>query len=81
MNNVDRKKQLLDHLVASRQMFIKLLVLVKWGSQALEMQRCYSIVDVLREQNDVFRRAADSLYDMHTSLSAGKCVFSSSILP
>ena len=75
MNNVDRKKRFLEYLVETRQMFIKLLVLVKWGSHAVEMQRCYNIVDSLREQNDVFRHVADTLHGVHLGLASVKYVF------
>lgn len=67
-NNVDRKLSILDFLVRSRQMYVKLLALVKWSSDAGEIHQSTSMQEVLLRQDNLFRTVADNLYEMHGGL-------------
>lgn len=73
MNNVDRKKAVLEHLLRTRQTFIKVLVLVKWSAHAIDLQRCHNVVDVLHQHEVTFPSAADSLYGVYRQVLSVKC--------
>jgi hypothetical protein len=40
MSDQERKRHILDHIVQTRQAFIRFLVLVQWAKNADEIQRC-----------------------------------------
>ncbi|KAJ3066738.1 Mediator of RNA polymerase II transcription subunit 14, partial [Quaeritorhiza haematococci] len=70
MSDVDRKKNILNYSVFTRQQFIKLLVMVRWAKKAKDFQQCTNIHAFIDHQDFCFAKAADDLFRIHQEMRA-----------
>ncbi|EGG19413.1 putative mediator complex subunit 14 [Cavenderia fasciculata] len=60
-SDIERKKQLVDYLDATREKFLKLLVLLKWSQHVSTLTKANEIIEMLNKEDNYFRDAADHL--------------------
>ncbi|KAG2180765.1 hypothetical protein INT44_003772 [Umbelopsis vinacea] len=72
MSEVDKKRSILYYTTNARKQFVKLLVLLKWASNAQNIQTCQNIMAFLSNQNKVFQDTVDYLHKIHTELPAAR---------
>ncbi|XP_037511801.1 mediator of RNA polymerase II transcription subunit 14 [Rhipicephalus sanguineus] len=59
--DVERKIEIVQFASSTRQLFVRLLALVKWAASAAKVEKCASIVGFLDKQNMLFVETADIL--------------------
>ncbi|XP_064456763.1 mediator of RNA polymerase II transcription subunit 14-like isoform X2 [Ornithodoros turicata] len=59
--DVERKMEIVQFASTTRQLFVRLLALVKWASSAAKVEKCAAIVAFLDKQNLLFVETADIL--------------------
>ncbi|RKP08996.1 mediator complex subunit MED14-domain-containing protein [Thamnocephalis sphaerospora] len=72
MSDSERKRHMLDHVVQTRQAFVRLLVLVQWARNADEIQRCQDVLGHLRRLSEQFGGAVHTLWTLHQTFSRAK---------
>lgn len=59
--DVERKIEIVQFASSTRQLFVRLLALVKWAASATKVEKCAAIVGFLDKQNLLFVETADIL--------------------
>lgn len=59
--DVERKIEIVQFASSTRQLFVRLLALVKWAASATKVEKCAAIVGFLDKQNMLFVETADIL--------------------
>ncbi|KAM3579891.1 mediator complex subunit [Umbelopsis sp. WA50703] len=72
MSEVEKKRLILYYATNARKQFVKVLVLLKWASNAQNIQTCQNIMAFLSNQNKVFQDTVDYLHKIHTELPAAR---------
>ncbi|ORY98525.1 mediator complex subunit MED14-domain-containing protein [Syncephalastrum racemosum] len=71
-SDVEKKRQILQHVTFYRKQILKLQVLVKWAEDANDIQMCQNIMAFLANQNQVFRDTTHFLHKIHSELPAAR---------
>lgn len=58
---MERKIEIVTFVNRTKQLFIRLLALVKWASSASKVEKCSNIVSFLDKQSSLFIETADIL--------------------
>ncbi|KAG5519529.1 hypothetical protein PMAC_001683 [Pneumocystis sp. 'macacae'] len=69
MNNVMKKRTILEYLLSTKRQMIKLYVLVKWAHSSEEVRRCIDIVAFLQGQKNCFLNLIHALKKVADQLS------------
>ncbi|KAK4703340.1 mediator of RNA polymerase II transcription subunit 14, partial [Phenoliferia sp. Uapishka_3] len=67
-----RKRKIVDYVLQTRRQILKLLVLVRWSSEADNVAKCMNIIGFLGRQNLEFDRAVNSLTEVKTMLAGAR---------
>ncbi|CAG5131331.1 unnamed protein product [Candidula unifasciata] len=62
--DMDRKIEIFQFASRTRQLFVRLLALVKWANSASKVDKCVDICNFLEQQSMFFVETADSLHKM-----------------
>ena len=62
--DMERKIEIVSFASRTRQLFVRLLALVKWAGSASKVDKCANIVNFLDRQSDLFIETADILSKM-----------------
>lgn len=62
--DMERKIEIVQFASRTRQLFVRLLALVKWAGSASKVDKCANIVNFLDRQSDLFIETADILSKM-----------------
>ena len=63
-SDLERKIEIVTFVNRTKQLFIRLLALVKWAGSASKVEKCSTIVSFLEKQSDLFIETADILAKM-----------------
>ncbi|CAD5113207.1 DgyrCDS2394 [Dimorphilus gyrociliatus] len=63
-SDIDRKVDIIEFASRSRNVFIRLLALVKWANSASKVEKCGAIMQFLNQQSNFFVDSADNLARM-----------------
>ncbi|ORY89721.1 mediator complex subunit MED14-domain-containing protein [Leucosporidium creatinivorum] len=67
-----RKRAIVDYVLQTRRQILKLLVLVRWSSEAENLAKCMNIIGFLGRQNDEFDNSITSLTSVKSQLSQAR---------
>ncbi|KAL8292356.1 hypothetical protein RQP46_001822 [Phenoliferia psychrophenolica] len=68
----ERKRKIVDYVLQTRRQILKLLVLVRWSSEADNVAKCMNIIGFLARQNFEFDHTVDSLTEVKTMLAGAR---------
>ncbi|XP_064090575.1 mediator of RNA polymerase II transcription subunit 14-like [Macrobrachium nipponense] len=61
-SDVEKKVDIVQYAQRTRQLYVRLLALVKWAASASKVDKCNHIMALLEKQNNLFTDTADKLY-------------------
>ncbi|KAK2711127.1 mediator of RNA polymerase II transcription subunit 14-like [Artemia franciscana] len=62
--DLEKKKEIAEFASRTRQLFVRLLALVRWASSASKVEKCSGIMNFLDRQSMIFVETADALFRM-----------------
>ena len=68
MSHLQRKQSLLKHLMSWRDLFSRLLVIIRWSKHAPDAILSINIHDYINKMDACFSDSSDSLYVLHQEL-------------
>ncbi|XP_069951708.1 mediator of RNA polymerase II transcription subunit 14-like isoform X2 [Cherax quadricarinatus] len=63
-SDMEKKVDIVQYAQRTRQLYVRLLALVKWAASASKVDKCCHIMALLEKQNSLFTDTADKLYHM-----------------
>ncbi|XP_071549261.1 mediator of RNA polymerase II transcription subunit 14 [Panulirus ornatus] len=63
-SDMEKKVDIVQYAQKTRQLYVRLLALVKWAASASKVDKCCHIMNLLEKQNNLFTDTADKLYHM-----------------
>lgn len=63
-SDLEKKIDIVQYAQRTRQLYVRLLALVKWAASASKVDKCCHIMALLEKQNNLFTYTADKLYHM-----------------
>ncbi|SGY13429.1 BQ5605_C010g05859 [Microbotryum silenes-dioicae] len=67
-----RKRAIVDYVLQTRRQLLKLLVLVRWSSQADALHKCMNIIGFLARQNFEFDQSVQRLHEVKDVLAGAR---------
>ncbi|KAK4054377.1 mediator complex subunit [Microbotryomycetes sp. JL221] len=71
-DDASRKRAIVDYVLQTRRQLLKLLVLVRWSSEARSVAKCMDIVGFLARQNYELDHSVASLTDVKSMLAGAR---------